>query len=277
MRENSDHFSECSGVVKPNEQFENTAEIALTSSLRTIDEKGKILISAINISDHYVHIKADTLIASLDILNQSQADRLINIDPQLIALAKMRDPNDLENGLNQLECKWISQIRKVAPTPLYDKLWFRTPETCSSPENLPPLQREIYEQIKHFQSLEKIDPKIDCEQKEKFLQKFKWENSVLTSEQKVEVERLLVEFSDIFAKHRFVVGYNTELKIKLTSEHDMPVYVQSPITPIYLRDELIVELALMHYFNLVTTLSHSKYSSPVFAQRESSGKPNLEF
>ena len=101
---------------------------------------------------------------------------------------------------------------------------------------------------------------------------FKWENSVLTPEQKVEVERLLVEYSDIFAIHRFDVGYNTELKNKLTPENDMPVYVRCPITPIHLRDELIVELALMHYFNLVTTLSHSKYSSPVFAQRKSSGK-----
>ena len=92
---------------------------------------------------------------------------------------------------------------------------------------------------------------------------------------KVEVEEVLVEFSDIFPKHRFDVGYKTELKIKLIPEHDMPVYVQSPITPIHLRDELIVELVLMHYFNLVTTLSHSKYRSPVFAQRKSSGKFRL--
>ena len=271
MRENSDQFSECSGVVIPNEQFEKTAEIALTSSLSTIDEKGIILISAINISDLYVHIKADTLIASFEILNQSQADRLINIDPQLIVLAKMRDPNDLENGLNQLVQVDLSN-QKTRPSPEYNKLWFPTPETCSNPENLPPLHREYYEQIKHFQSLEKHDPKNDCEQKEKFLQNFKWENSVLTPKQKVEVEKLPVEFYDIFAKHRFDVGYNTKLKIKLTPEHDMPVYVQSPISPIHLRDELIVELALMHYFNLVTTLSHSKYSSPVFAQRKSSGK-----
>ena len=52
----------------------------------------------------------------------------------------------------------------------------------------------------------------------------------------------------------------------------MPVYVQSPITPLHLIDELIIKLALMHSFNLVTTLSHSKYSSPVFALRKSSGK-----
>ena len=116
LRENSDQFSECSGVVIPNEQFGKTAEIALTSSLSTIDEKGRILISAINISDHYVHIKADTLIASFEILNQSPADRLINIDPQLIALAKMRDPNDLENGLNQLVQVDLSN-QKTRPSP----------------------------------------------------------------------------------------------------------------------------------------------------------------
>ena len=39
-----------------------------------------------------------------------------------------------------------------------------------------------------------------------------------------------------------------------------------------MRDELIVELALMHYYNLITTLPHSKYCSPVFAQRKSSGR-----
>ena len=77
------------------------------------------------------------------------------------------------------------------------------------------------------------------------------------------------------AKHRFDIGYNTELKIKLTPDHNLPVFVQSPQTPIHLRDELTVELALMHYYNLITTLSHSKYSSPIFAQRNYSGKQRI--
>ena len=98
------------------------------------------------------------------------------------------------------------------------------------------------------------------------------ENSARTTENKVKVEKLLVEFSGKFAKHRFDAGYNTELKIKLTPEHEKPVYVQSPTTPIHLRDELDVELAVMPYFNLVITLPNSKHSSPVFAQRKSSGK-----
>ena len=50
------------------------------------------------------------------------------------------------------------------------------------------------------------------------------------------------------------------------------MYEQSPSSPIHLRDELIVELALMYYYNLITTLFYSKYSSPLFAQRKESGK-----
>ena len=79
----------------------------------------------------------------------------------------MRDPNDLEIGLNQLVKVDLSN-QKTRPSPECNKLWFPTPETCSNPKNPPTLQREIYEQIKHFQSLEKNDPKNDCEQKEKF-------------------------------------------------------------------------------------------------------------
>ena len=224
LSENSESFKECSGVVLPNQEFENSAEVAMTSSLSTIDEKGKVLVSAVNITDHYIHVKANTHVAYFEILSEAQASRLINIDPQLIALAKMRDPNDLENGINQLvqmECKKDGQ----KPLPEYEKFWFPTPETCQYPESLPPLQRDIYEQIKQFKNLEKIDPKIDKCHRPTFLQKFKWDNSILTDSQRSEVEELLVEFSDIFAKHRFDVGYNTELKIKLTPEHDLPVYV----------------------------------------------------
>ena len=95
---------------------------------------------------------------------------------------------------------------------------------------------------------------------------------MLTKDQRSEVEHVLVECAYIFAKHRFDVGYNSDLKIKLIPEHQRPLYTQGPPTPIQLRNELTVELALMHYFGLITTLSHSKYSSPLFAHRKPSGK-----
>ena len=69
-------------------------------------------------------------------------------------------------------------------------------------------------------------------------------------------------------QNRFDVGLNTELKIKLTHEHNIPLYTQGPPTPTHLRDELLIELALMDYYRLITTLQQSKYSSILFAHRK---------
>ena len=141
-----------------------------------------------------------------------------------------------------------------------------------SPDQLLPLQREIYDQILKLKEAEKLNPQQSNEDRQNFLQKFPWKNSALTEEQKEQVEELLIEFHDIFAKHRFDVDYNTELKVKLTPEHQLPLYFQGPPTPVHFRDELLVELALMHYYGLITTLSQSKCSSPLFAHRKESGK-----
>ena len=143
------------------------------------------------------------------------------------------------------------------PPPDYSKLWFRTPETCNDFSNLTPLQRELYDQILQLQRQEKMDPKNNEADKLEFLKKFSWDTCVLKADQKRQLEEFLVEYHDVFAKHRFDVGYNTELKIKLTPEHPLPVYVQGPPAPIHLRDEILIELALLQYFNNITTLSHS--------------------
>ena len=82
----------------------------------------------------------------------------------------------------------------------------------------------------------------------------------------------MVEQHDVFTKHRFDVDYNRELKFKLTPEHPLPVYVQGPPAPIHLLDEILIELALVQCFNILTTLSHSKYSTPIFVHRKLSGK-----
>ena len=59
--------------------------------------------------------------------------------------------------------------------------------------------------------------------------------------------------------------------VKPTPEHDRPIYSPNSITPKHLRDELIIELALMQYYDIIT-LHNSKYSSPIFAQRKGSEK-----
>ena len=118
----------------------------------------------------------------------------------------------------------------------------------------------------------KVDPKNNEAYKLEFLKKNSWDICVLNADQKRQLEESLVEYHDVFAKHCSDVGYNTELKFKLTPEQPFLVYVQGPPARIHLRDEILVELALLQYFNNITTLSHSKYSSPIFVHRNSSGK-----
>ena len=45
--------------------------------------------------------------------------------------------------------------------------------------------------------------------------------------------------------------------------------------PIHLKEDLIVQLALMHKFGIITVLPFSKYASPIFAQRKPNGKLRL--
>ena len=68
---------------------------------------------------------------------------------------------------------------------------------------------------------------------------------------------------------------NTEFKVKLTPKDDKAVYSQSLPMPIHLKEDLIVELALMHQYGIITVLPFSKYASPIFAQRKPNGKLRL--
>ena len=68
---------------------------------------------------------------------------------------------------------------------------------------------------------------------------------------------------------------NTQFKVSLTPQDEKPVYTQNLPIPINLKEDLTVELALMHRYGIITTLPFSKYASPIFAQRKPNGKLRL--
>ena len=68
---------------------------------------------------------------------------------------------------------------------------------------------------------------------------------------------------------------NTEFKVRLTPKDDKAVYSQNLPMPIDLKEDLIVELALMHKYGTITVLPFSKYASPIIAQRKRNGKLRL--
>ena len=266
-------IGELTGIVSPNRNFELSTELVLSSSISTA-KQNKVSLYAYNTTDHDVTIPLKTVIGQFEILTPEQASQISPLDPKLLALAKFRNPENFEQELNMLirDENYSDKNQPPKPPPDYKNLWFPTPETCQNPESLTPVQRKIYDEIEKMQKMSNIDPKNNKNDRKRFLDKFNWEKTLLTKPQIKQIENLLVENYDLFAKHRFDVGYNTEMKIKLTPSHDLPVYMQSPNTPIHLREELLIELALMQYYNLITTLTHSKYGSPIFAQRKSSGK-----
>ena len=100
-----------------------------------------------------------------------------------------------------------------------------------------------------------------------FLANFDWAHSTLNSTDIAQIEELLVEFHNIFARHRFDIGMNEDFEVKLTPKDDSPAYRQSLPTPINLKEGILVELALLHRYGMITTLPFSKYASPIFAQK----------
>ena len=69
------------------------------------------------------------------------------------------------------------------------------------------------------------------------------------------IESHLVEFHDIFARHKFDIGINEEFTVKLTPKDDLPSYSQSLPTTINLKEDILVELASLHKYGIITTLN----------------------
>ena len=81
---------------------------------------------------------------------------------------------------------------------------------------------------------------------------------MLTETEKQAVEDIVVEDHDIVARLRMDTGMNTEFKVKLTPKNDKAVYSQTLPMPIHLKEDLFVELALMHKYGIITVLPFSK-------------------
>ena len=83
-----------------------------------------------------------------------------------------------------------------------------------------------------------------------------------------------MEFHNIFTRHRFDIGKNEEFKVKLTPKDDSPAYSQNLPAPINLKEDILVELAMLQKYGIITTLSFSKYC-PTFAQKKPNEKLRL--
>ena len=150
------------------------------------------------------------------------------------------------------------------------QFWYPALNNPGDPSTHTPVQRRILKEIEELEENQKLNPTNSLQEKKKFLENFKWEDSQLGEQDRRDIEVILVEYHDIFARHRLDIGVNHDFKIKLRPKNDQPAYTQSLPCPVNLKEDYTVELALMHYYDIITILPFSKYASPIFAQR----KPN---
>ena len=234
--------------------------------MSTIIDK-RIAVRVTNTTELPYLIKKHTQIAEISVVNPEQSKDIKPIDIAILSMIPQSDP-DLTAYLNE-------PLRTIKPEQQDKTFWFPTPENPRKPDDHTPIQTRILKELNELKDKEKLNPQEGTESRNKFLKRFDWTNTLLTEMKKQAIEGILVDYHDIFARHRMDIGMNTEFKLKLTPEDDKAVYSQSLPMPIYLKEDLIVELALMHKYGIITVLLFSKYASPIFAQRKPNGKLRL--
>ena len=169
----------------------------------------------------------------------------------------------------------IELLRTYKPDQQNNTFWCLTPKNPGSIEDHTPIQTRILRELRGQQQKEKLNPKHDVESQMEFLKRFDWTDTLLTDTEKQAFENILLEYHEILARHRMDIGMNTEFKVKFTPKDDKGVYSQNLPMAIQLKEDLIVQLVLMHKYGINTVLPFPKYGSPVFTNKKPEGKIRL--
>ena len=189
------------------------------------------------------------------------------MDTAILSMIPEGDP-DLTTYLGEL-------LRTNKPEQRINTFWLPTSENPGKTEDHTPIQTRILQDLRELQEKGKLKPTDDVESRKKFLKQFDWIDTLLTETEKLAVENILVENHDTFARHKMDIGMDTEIKVRLTPKDGKAVYSQNLPTTIYLKENLIVQLAFMHKYEITTVLPFSNYATPVFARRKPNGKLRL--
>ena len=123
---------------------------------------------------------------------------------------------DLNAYLNEL-------LKTIETEQQNNTFWFPTPENFEIIEGQTPIQTQVLIHIIDVNEKETLDPQESTESRNKLLKRFDWTDTLLTETEKKAIEDILVDYHDIFARHRMENGMNTEFKVKLTPKDDKAV------------------------------------------------------
>ena len=226
------------------------------------------MVQLSNFLEHPYTLKKIKHMASFSKLTPEQTKHIQPVNPTSVTHLLNNSHDDAFHYINCL--LKTSKTNKVNET-----YWFPTPQNPGNEKEHTPFQTRILNELRELEQLQNLNPLEETDSRDQFLSNFDWADSTLQTDAKQAFENLLVIFHDIFARHRFDIGIKTEFKVQLTPLDNRPAKGQSLPAPINLKDDILVELALLHKYGIITTLPFSKYASPIFAQRKPNGKLRL--
>ena len=256
------------GILQPSEPLNEENDITFCAAIITLDE-GTTRIHINNITDQPYKLKKGMHIANFSVMTPEQMKHVRPIDP--VSTWHLLNENE-EDAVQNIS----SLLKANRNDDQYEQYWFPTPENPGDEASHTSIQKRILRELRNLQGAESLNPQENEESRQKFFSNFDWKDSMLQQHEIKQIEALLVEFHDIFARHRFDIGMNEEFTVKLTPKDDSPAYSQNLPTPINLKEDILVELALLHKYGIITTLPFSKYASPIFAQKKPNGKLRLQ-
>ena len=227
------------GILQPSEPLNEENDITFCAAIITLDE-GTTRVHVNNFTDQPYELKKGMHIANFSVMTPEQMKHVRPIDP--VSTWHLLKENE-EDAVH-----YISSLLKAnRNNDQYEQYWFPTPENPGDEASHTPIQKRILRELRSLQEAESLNPQEDEESRQKFLSNFDWKDSMLQQQEIKQIEALLVEFHDIFARHRFDIEMNEEFTVKRTPKDDSPAYSQSLPTPIHLKEDTRVELASLRY------------------------------
>ena len=260
-----DNLSEwnTTGTETPVEKFTQTASLKKSHSFSTIFHR-KVAVRVTKTTESTYTNNKNTQIAEFSVVIPEQSKFIKPVDTAFLSMIPEGDPDLITYLTELLTTKKSDQQNNT--------FWVPAPKNLCNTEDHTPIQTQILQELRELQQTEKLNPKDDIEPLMEFPMRFDWTDTLLTETEKQAVDNILVDYHDIFARHRNDIEMNTDFKVKLTPKDDKAVYSQSLPMAIRLEEHLIVELALLHKYGIITVLLFSKYASHIFAPRRPNGK-----
>ena len=169
--------------------MKNHDSIFITSSLSTVNNNA-IGYQIINVSE-LPHTKTcETHLADFKILTPELIKHIQPVDPAMLSfMIQHEEPTEI----------YINELLKVPPqNPDQESYWFPTPEDPGDPTAYTPIQQRIYNELLELKELEKLNPQENETSRKSCLSNFDWSDTTLSTEERQQVEEILIDFYDIF-------------------------------------------------------------------------------